>query len=132
VTEHLDATGGGSSAELRFKDRVIDDETAIADVKKAPEAARVEGRVGAVASSVHYGVRNRSELMARANGSVSNFKGGGRQANLPVGKLAGALADIQKQLDAAPLAPEEHAKLKKELDPLSKDVETAMKDEVAQ
>ncbi len=136
VSEHLDATSGGSSAELRFKDKVIEEKTAAAGVKKARGAARAEVRDGALASTVHYGVTNRSELMSRANGSVSNFKARGAKANAPVGKLAGdagaKLADIQKQLDASPLPAEDRAKLKNELDPLSKDLEAAVKEDEAQ
>ena len=142
VSEHLDATGGGSSAELRFKDKVVDEEkvlearAAAAVVKKARGAAKPDGRDAAVASSVHYGVTSRSELMTRANGPVSNFKGRRAKTNAPVGTLAGdagaKLADIQKQLDAATLPEADRAKLKKELDPLSKDLEAAMIDDGAQ
>lgn len=136
VSEHLDATGGGSSAELRSKDKVIEEKTSAAAVKTTRGAARPERRDAAVASSVHYGVTSRSELMSRANGSVSNVKGRGTKANARVGRLAGdagaKLADVQQQLDAAPLPAEDRARLKKELDPLSKDLEAAVQEDDAQ
>ena len=124
VTRHLDAEGDGSTAEAVVKNTV--------EEKKAPKLqGKLPGKKtpklevpagdGAVASSVHYGVTNRSELMGRAAGPVYNFKGGkGGEAKSAAGKMAddadGRIADLRRQLEASGLPADQRAKLLKDLD----------------
>jgi len=124
VARHLDGEGNGSTAEAVVKNA--------AEEKKAPKlqgklpgkkAAKIEVAAGdgAVASSVHYGVTSRSELMGRAAGPVYNVKGGkGGEAKAAVGKMAndadGRIADLRRQLEASGLPADQRAKLLKDLD----------------
>lgn len=124
VTRHLDAEGNGSTAEAVVKNS--------AEEKKAPKLqgklpARKGAKLelpagdGAVASSVHYGVTSRSELMGRAAGPVYNIKGGkGGEAKTAAGKMAddadGRIADLRRQLEASDLPADQRAKLLKDLD----------------
>jgi len=124
VTRHLDAEGDGSTAEAVVKNT--------AEEKKAPKLqGKLPGKKapkldlpagdGAVASSVHYGVTSRSELMGRAAGPVYNIKGGkGGEAKTAAGKMAddadGRIADLRRQLEASGLPADQRAKLLKDLD----------------
>lgn len=137
VARHLEAEGG-STAEAEVKNTV--DEKKKGD-KPAPKLAGKLSRTapttrlelpagdGAVASTVHYGVTSRSELMGRAAGPVYNMKGGKGAGNSTAGtgKLAadadGKMADIRRQLEASGLPAEQRAKLLKDLDESMKRVE---------
>ena len=77
---------------------------------------------GAVASTVHYGVSGRSELMGRAAGPVYNFSGNagakGGQVAADNASASGALQQVdavQKQVDASDVPDAEKAKLDKDL-----------------
>lgn len=126
VVRHLEAEGG-STAEASVKNTAV--EAAQSKKAKAPaklpswKAPKVEAGAGdgALASTVHYGVTSRSELMGRAAGPVYNIKGGQNVA-APSGtaRMAedadGKIADMRRQLEAAGLPPEQRDKLLKELD----------------
>lgn len=56
---------------------------------------------GSVASTVHYGVSSRSELMGRAAGPVYNFSGGGAKQGAQVAADNTAASGALKQVDAA-------------------------------
>lgn len=77
-----------------------------------------------LASTVHYSVSDRAELMGRAAGPVYNFSGGsaggsrGAQVAADNAAAAGAIQkvdDAQKQLDSSNIAPDEKAKLDQNL-----------------
>jgi hypothetical protein len=134
VARHLDLESGSSSAKAVVKNTVEAKEEAAAPPGKKAPAPKLEVAAGdgAVASSVHYGVTSRSELMGRAAGPVYNIKGakGGAGAGA-TGKLAGdaegRMADIRRQLEASGLPPEQRAKLLSELDAAQKGVADAGK-----
>lgn len=111
--------------------------SAKAEVKKfsapeprAPEASapaakpmprlKLDTTRGAVASSVHYGVRSRSELMGNAAGPVYNFKGAkpaasGRSAELAA-EASAKLDDVEKQLEGnTALTAEQKAVIRKQI-----------------
>jgi hypothetical protein len=124
VARHLDAERNGSTAEAAVKNTVEEKNAPKPQSKltgkKAPKL-EVPAGDGAVASSVHYGVTNRSELMGRAAGPVYNFKGGkGGEAKAAAGKMAddadGRIADLRRQLEASGLPADQRAKLLKDLD----------------
>lgn len=131
VARHLDTEGNGSTAEAAVKNTV--------EEKKAPKlqgklpgkkALKLETAAGdgAVASSVHYGVTSRSELMGRAAGPVYNFKGAkGGEGKAAAGKMAadadGKIADLRRQLENSDLPADQRAKLLKDLDASLKDLE---------
>jgi hypothetical protein len=78
---------------------------------------------GGVASTVHYGVSDRSELMGRAAGPVYNFSGGGAKQGARVAAdnmaASGALQQVdaaEKQLDASDAPDADKAKLHRDLD----------------
>lgn len=97
---------------------------------RAPEASapaakpmprlKLDTTRGAVASSVHYGVRSRSELMGNAAGPVYNFKGSkpaasGRSAELAA-EASAKLDDIEKQLEGnTALTAEQKAEIRKKI-----------------
>lgn len=124
VTRHLDAEGNGSTAESVVKNDVEEKSAPNPQGKlpgkKAPKIEVAAGD-GAVASSVHYGVTSRSELMGRAAGPVYNIKGGNvAEAKTAAGKMAndadGKIADLRRQLEASGLPADQRAKLLKDLD----------------
>ncbi len=123
------APSAHTSAELRFKDKVVlhDEAAAKADPKRGAVAAK-KPEAQAIAS-VKYGVTSRSELMGRAAGPVYNFAGG-QQQKAGVGKLAGETSArveaLRKQLDAPGISPEDRAKMQKELDEVVKAVDGAV------
>lgn len=134
ATRHLDLEAGSSSAKAVVKNTVEAKkaETAL-PARKAPapklEAAAADG---AVASSVHYGVTSRSELMGRAAGPVYNIKGAkGGGSTGTTGKMAedadGRMADLRRQLETSGLPEEQRAKLLAELEAARKGVADAGK-----
>lgn len=133
VTRHLDLEKGSSSAEAVVKNTVAAKKAAALPVRKAPEPKlEVPAGDGAVASSVHYGVTSRSELMGRAAGPVYNFKGAkGGAAVQAAGKMAddadGKMADLRRQLEASGLPEDQRAKLLKELDEAMKNAASTTK-----
>lgn len=79
--------------------------------------------VGSVASSVHYGVSGRSELMGRAAGPVYNFSGGaakdGGQVAADNATASGAMRQVdaaERQFEASDASDEDKAKLRRQLD----------------
>lgn len=130
VTQHLEVEGNTSTAEASVKNTTEDGKDAakpakipkLALKKAAPAKLDAPSSDGAVASSVHYGVTSRSELMGRAAGPVYNFKGGSKGAAeaKATGKMAvdadGKMADIRRQLETAGLPEAQRAQLIKELD----------------
>lgn len=74
---------------------------------------------GSIASSVHYGVTSRSELMGRAAGPVYNFTGRSVAGNPRIAELAGSaqgkIADAEKKIDASDLTPEQKRDMKQRL-----------------
>ena len=74
---------------------------------------------GSIASSVHYGVTSRSELMGRAAGPVYNFTGRSVAGNPRIAELAGSaqgkIADAEKKIDASDLTPEQKREMKQRL-----------------
>ena len=122
-TEHLQAKGG-STAEAVVKN-TIEKEKAVAktDKKPVPDAKLVETPgASAVASTVHYGVTDRSELMGRAAGPVYNFKGGGAAkdssaaASAAQGDVKAKLAGLKKQLQDSTLPAEQRDSILKQLE----------------
>ncbi|MDP3541855.1 MAG: hypothetical protein Q8T11_05235 [Elusimicrobiota bacterium] len=133
VTRHLELEKGSSSAEAVVKNTVPAKEAADLPGRKAPAPKlEVAAGEGAVASSVHYGVTSRNELMGRAAGPVYNFKGnkGGAAVNA-AGKMAddadGKMADLRRQLEASGLPEDQRAKLLKELDEAMKNASATAK-----
>jgi hypothetical protein len=124
------APSAHTSAELRFKDKVVlhDEAAAKADPKLGAVAAK-KPEAQALAS-VKYGVTSRSELMGRAAGPVYNFSGGQTQKGA-VGALAGQtsarIAELRGQLEKTGLAPEDREKVQKELDAAVKAADAAGK-----
>lgn len=130
VTRHLDGTSSAKSS-------------ARATVAAAP--AKSEGRPAkkpflaprldlsktqsALASSVHYGVSNRAELMGRAAGPVYNFSGKKAPQQVPQGQSsAGTMQqvdDAQRQVDNSPLDDSDKAALKANLGQVRQAVETS-------
>ena len=84
---------------------------------------------GTVASTVHYGVSDRHELMGRAAGPVYNFAGQGQAGSGRVAAdNAGAIRQMnaaQKQLDASDVSADEKAKLDQNLDEVRKTAASA-------
>lgn len=134
ASRHLDVEPGSSSAKAVVKNTVEAKRAAAAlPARKAP-APKLEAAAGdgAVASSVHYGVTSRSELMGRAAGPVYNIKGAkGGGGAAPTGKLAedaeGKMADLRRQLEASGLPADQRAKLVAELEAARKGVTDAGK-----
>lgn len=117
---HLDVRGGSSArasaassaqaSALPAKKRGLD---AKIDLSKTPDA---------VASSIHYGVNNRAELMGRAAGPVYNFAGKDTSADSAGARGqtsgAGTLQNVdaaQQQVDNSPLTEADKATLKEDL-----------------
>jgi hypothetical protein len=127
VARHLDVGGSGSTAEATVANTAGEDKK---EAKTVPKLSRTPLKTkletpagdGAVASTVHYGVTSRSELMGRAAGPVYNIKGGAQAGGSTVAnrKLAadaeGKIADLRKQLEASGLPANQREKLLKELD----------------
>jgi hypothetical protein len=127
VARHLDVEGRGSTAEARVANTAGEDKS---EAKPAAKLSRTPPKTklvvpagdGAVASTVHYGVTSRSELMGRAAGPVYNIKGGAQAGGDTVAnrKLAtdaqGKIADLRKQLEASGLPADQREKLLKDLD----------------
>lgn len=135
ASRHLDLEPGSSSAKAVVKNTVEAKKAAAAapPARKAP-APRLEAAAGdgAVASSVHYGVTSRSELMGRAAGPVYNIKGAkGGGSTAGTGKMAddadGKMADLRRQLEASGLPEDQRAKILAELDAARKGVADAGK-----
>ena len=95
VTQHLEATQTTSAKA-----------TVAAAPAAKPAALPKQGREfvtpklvaprnGSIASSVHYGVSSRSELMGRAAGPVYNFKGRGAKKTAPADSKIGGQATTQ-------------------------------------
>lgn len=134
ATRHLDLEAGSSSAKAVVKNTAEAKKAAAAPpLRKAPapklEAAAGEG---AVASSVHYGVTSRNELMGRAAGPVYNIKGAkGGGSTGAAGKLAedaeGKIAELRRQLETSGLPDDQRAKLVAELEAAHKGVADAGK-----
>lgn len=124
VARHLDAEGNGSTAEAVVKNAAEETKAPKLQGKlRGKKGAKLElpAGDGAVASSVHYGVTSRSELMGRAAGPVYNIKGGkGAETNTAAGKMAddadGRIADLRRQLEVSGLPADQRAKLLKDLD----------------
>lgn len=122
-TEHLKADGASTSAAAIVKNTIEAEKPAkAADEKLVPAAKLPEpSGAGAVASSVHYGVTDRSELMGRAAGPVYNFKGTGGTANSGAAAAAAQsdvqakLAGLKKQLEDSNLPAEQRAAILKQL-----------------
>ena len=107
---------------------------AVSDKDNTASASKASTARGAGAiAPVHYGVRDRSELMGRAAGPVYNFKGSSRrESTAAAGKLAASavgdrMIDIQKQLDGAELPADQRAKLKAEIETIGKKVDGVVK-----
>jgi hypothetical protein len=133
VTQHLD---GSSSAHSSAKAAVAAAPTAFAarPAKKAALAPKMDfakAAQGTVASSVHYGVSDRAELMGRAAGPVYNFSGGaaGKTAAPQVGEPTGAIEidSIQKDIDNSALNDADKSKLKAQLDSAARVVSASKK-----
>ena len=132
VARHLDVEAGASSAKAVVKNTAEVKKSALPGKKAPAPKLEVPAGDGAVASSVHYGVTSRSELMGRAAGPVYNIKGAkGGGGSAATGKLAddadGKLADIRRQLEASGLPDDQRAKLLKDLDVATKRIEAAGK-----
>ncbi len=135
VSGHLDLEKGSSSAKAVVRNTVEARKAAALPGKKAPASApKLEAAAAdaAVASSVHYGVTSRSELMGRAAGPVYNIKGAkGGASTAATGKLAedaeGKIAGLRRQLEASGLPEDQRAKLLQELDAARKGVADAGK-----
>lgn len=135
VSRHLDvSSSAGSSAAAGS----TPPKPKLAAAKKAFVAPKLDlsKSQGTVASTVHYGVASRSELMGRAAGPVYNFAGkaaGQQKAEVAAGSMApdvaagtaGALQQVdkaQKQLDSSNVAPEDKAKLDQNLNQVRQSV----------
>lgn len=75
VTEHLSATQTTSARAEVAAAPAASEERPAAQAPAKPFVAPKLVTGGGIASSVHYGVSSRSELMGRAAGPVYNFKG---------------------------------------------------------
>lgn len=134
ASPRLEVEPGSSSAKAVVKNTVEAKKAAASPPARKAPAPKLEAAAGdgAVASSVHYGVTSRSELMGRAAGPVYNIKGakGGGSAG-PTGKLAedaeGKMADLRRQLEASGLPDDQRAKLLAELEAARKGVSDAGK-----
>lgn len=110
VTQHLEATQTTSA-----KVEVAAAPAAPAAKKMEPLATRefvtpklAPTKNAGIASSVHYGVSSRSELMGRAAGPVYNFKGrGAKKADASGSKIGGEAAtqieEAQRQVEGSAL-----------------------------
>lgn len=134
ASRHLEVEPGSSSAKAVVKNTVEAKKAAAAPPARKAPAPKLEAAAGdgAVASSVHYGVTSRNELMGRAAGPVYNIKGAkGGGSTGPTGKLAddaeGKMADLRRQLEASGLPDEQRAKLLTELEAARKGVAEAGK-----
>lgn len=127
VTQHLDGTASATSSAKA----VVAAAPAKAHPAKKPFLAPkldLSKTQSALASSVHYGVSNRAELMGRAAGPVYNFSGKKAPQQFPQGpSAAGAMQqvdDAQRQIDNSPLDDSDKAALKANLGQVRQAVET--------
>lgn len=86
-----------------------------------------DATAGAAIASVHYGATSRSELMGRAAGPVYNMQGSAKRPGTAAkGRMAddvtAKISDLQHQLEAAGLPPEQRSALQKKLDEVTKSV----------
>jgi len=107
VTRHLDATQTTSAKASAAVVPALEP-TGTLPKKKFVAPKLVTTRNGSIATTVHYGVSSRSELMGRAAGPVYNFKSpGAKKAAAPAGKIGGQAAvkieEVQKQLEGSSL-----------------------------
>lgn len=116
---------GESASSARAETKTIAAKPAPAPAREEPAfkpvpRVKLDTSRSSVASSVHYGVRSRSELMGNAAGPVYNFKGAkpaaaGRNAELAA-EASSKLDDIEKQLDAnTALTAEQKAEIRKKI-----------------
>lgn len=126
----LEASRHSGRGENTSDARAQVEKTAVAGTKPAPAPAPAakpvprirldkSGARGSIASSVHYGVTSRSELMGRAAGPVYNFTGRSvagqpRLAELS-GQAHGKLADVEKSIDESTLTAEQKREVKARL-----------------
>ncbi|MBI5247212.1 MAG: hypothetical protein HY923_08520 [Elusimicrobia bacterium] len=132
-TEHA-KSGGANTAEAVVKNKAEAEKTAAKGAAKKPvPVAKLTDAPGAsaVASTVHYGVTDRSELMGRAAGPVYNFKGGGSAkdssaaAAASQGDLKAKFAGLKKQLQDANLPADQRDSILKQLEAAGESVEPA-------
>ncbi len=119
TSQHLDSgSSAGSSASASATTLTAKTDKPMKKPFLAPklDMSRTQS---AVASSVHYGVTGRSELMGRAAGPVYNFSGksvgGGQSDKVAAGSMMGQVDAAQAQLDAAPLNDHDKAVLEGQL-----------------
>lgn len=109
-----------ASSEVRRFAAAPDAAPPAPDHKPVPRIALDKSAArGSIASSVHYGVTSRAELMGRAAGPVYNFTGRSvagrpRFAELS-GDANGKITDVEKSIDASDLSPEQKREMKARL-----------------
>lgn len=120
VTRHL-GTGGSASSSASASVASAPQEKNASAKKKALVAPKLDlsKNQGALASSVHYGVSSRAELMGRAAGPVYNFSGKGSGQGAQAGAVDGnstasedasqGVDAAQQQVDSSDMSPEQKA-----------------------
>lgn len=116
--QHLTASAGNAPGTVKVAN---DPEAPVAmpsstAAKKPFVAPKLDLAKTSVASTVHYGVSNRNELMGRAAGPVYNFSGaagGGQKGQLGqlAGQANGQVDAATQQINDSALTPEDKAKL---------------------
>jgi hypothetical protein len=123
---HLDgSSSASSSASASSSEANPKSSRALARKPFAAPKLDLSKNQGTIASTVHYGVSSRAELMGRAAGPVYNFsgKGAGQQSGQVAADNAGpttadALQRVdaaQKQIEASDASAEDKAKINKDL-----------------
>lgn len=107
VTRHLEATQT-TSAKASVAAAPVAKKMAPLPTREFVTPKLVDPKNGSIASSVHYGVSNRSELMGRAAGPVYNFKGRGAKKTDVSGANIGApvttrMEETRKQVENSSL-----------------------------
>jgi len=122
---HVDMSGSASSSASASASSPAAKNERAAAAKPAPVAKRflAKDADAAVASTIHYGVSGRSELMGRAAGPVYNFSGGaaksGGQVAADNAAAAGALQQVdaaEKQIDSSDMTDEQKAQLHRQIE----------------
>lgn len=106
ASQGLDGSSSASSTAQASVASASAAKIAAKSVKKTFVAPKLDlSKTSAIASTVHYGVSSRSELMGRAAGPVYNFAGAkadGQSAQVAAGSMQGIDA-AQQQIDSSNL-----------------------------
>jgi hypothetical protein len=97
VTRHLGFGSSSSSVSDFAGGQSAKDAAAKQKYFSAPKLD-LSRNMGTIASTVHYGVRSRAQLMGRAAGPIYNFSGGGSNGQAAAGPSS---SDVVRQVEEA-------------------------------